>query len=55
MMALAVIVTSRLTALVATEPDASEKDRAPEPAPPRPRTVSGARRSEVLGLNLLGN
>ena len=33
----AVIVISLLTALVATEPDASERDRAQEPAPPRPK------------------
>jgi hypothetical protein len=33
----AVIVISLLTALVATEPDASERDKALEPAPPCPR------------------
>jgi hypothetical protein len=32
----AVIVISLLTVLVATEPDASERDRAKEPAPPLP-------------------
>jgi len=35
----AMIVISLLIALVATEPDASERDKVPEPAPPRPKKV----------------
>jgi hypothetical protein len=35
----AMIVISLLIALVATEPDASARDQAPEPAPPRPKKV----------------
>ncbi len=35
----AMIVISLLIALVATEPDAPERDKAPEPAPPHPKKI----------------